>query len=174
MGVHRTEILQSPNGHLTTVDYIGVSEHVGNIRDVIVQLKYEEKRRLAVVLADLINTEREHFGDCDVVTWAPTTLHRRQQRGFDQSELIARHVAALSGMRHSRLLRRVNEGRQTGSGRTERLMRPSFLARPHLDGKSIWVIDDVMTTGATLRAAAEALVQQNAARITCIAVSYVP
>ena len=173
MEIHRTEMLQTPDGYLSRVDYIGLFEHAGEIRDAILQLKYEEKKRLSRFLADKAIPALQHLERCDVVTWAPTTPQRRQERGFDQSELIARHLASRMGVGHKRLLRRENNGRQTGSGREERLARPSFVSRPRLQGKSIWVIDDVMTTGATMRAAAEALVQANAAQVTCIALTYV-
>lgn len=173
MEIHRTEMLQALGGQLSVVHYVGLFEHTGNIRQAILQLKYQDKKYLSQSLAMLMATELDAHERCDLVTWAPTTMHRRQKRGFDQSELIARHCAAQLSVRHARLLRRDNDGRQTGSGREERLVRPSFVARPGLEGKYIWVIDDVMTTGATLRACAEALVSGGAARVMCIAVSWV-
>jgi ComF family protein len=173
MEIHRTEMLQAHDGELSVVHYVGLFEHAGDIRQAILQLKYQEKKHLSRFLAMLIATQVDGQEKCDVVTWAPTTTHRRQKRGFDQSELIARHCAAQIGVRHARLLRRDNDGRQTGSGREERLARPSFVSRPGLKGKYVWVIDDVMTTGATLRACAEALVSGGAARVMCIAVSWV-
>lgn len=173
MGIHRSEMLQTPDGHLSVVEYVGLFEHAGDVRDAILHLKYEENKSQAMFLAHMMMKElRQHEG-CDFVTWAPTTSARRQKRGFDQAELIARHLAVHAGFKHARLLRRINDGRQTGSGREERLARPSFVARPRLQGKRIWVVDDVMTTGATLRASAEALVRAGAERVVCIAVSYV-
>jgi ComF family protein len=173
MEIHRTEMLQTPDGYLSKVDYVGLFEHGGEIRDAILQLKYEGRKHLSSALAEMAVKELRQLDVCNVVTWAPTTSHRRQERGFDQSELIARHLASQIGVRHQRLLRRENKGRQTGSGREERLARPTFVSRPRVNGKSIWVIDDVMTTGATMRAAAEALVQANAAHVTCIALTFV-
>lgn len=173
MGIHRSEMLQMPDGHLSAVEYVGLFEHAGEVRDAILHLKYEENKSQAMFLAHMMMKELHHDEGCDFVTWAPTTSARRRKRGFDQSELIARHLAAQAGFKHARLLRRINDGRQTGSGREERLARPSFVARPRLHGKSIWVVDDVMTTGATMRASAEALVCAGAERVVCIAVSYV-
>ena len=173
MGIHRTEMLQTPDGYLSKVVYVGLFEHGGEIRDAILQLKYEGKKQVSRALAEMAAKDVRQMESCDVLTWAPTTGQRRQKRGFDQSELIARHLASQLGMRHKRLLRRENNGRQTGSGRDERLARPSFVSRPQLHGKSIWVIDDVMTTGATMRAAAEALVRANASRVVCVAITYV-
>jgi competence protein ComFC len=173
MEIHRTELVQAPGGHLAIVQYAGLFEHTGNVRQAILQLKYQDKKHLSRSLAMLMVAELQDQERCEVVTWAPTTMDRRQKRGFDQSELIVRHCAAQMGVRHARLLRRDNDGRQTGSGREERLVRPSFVARPGLDGKYVWVIDDVMTTGATLRACAEALVSGGAARVMCISVSWV-
>lgn len=174
MGTHRTEMLQNRDGHLVVVDYFGLFDHEGTVRETILQLKYEAKRSNAAVLAtfamDALPPVREpmHF-----VTWAPTTSRRHIERGFDQSELIARHFAAQMKVKHSRLLRRVNDGSQTGSGRNERLVRPEFVARPNVCGKNILVVDDVMTTGATMRAASEALVHAGASYVMCLCISWV-
>lgn len=108
-----------------------------------------------------------------VVTWAPTTPDRRGERGFDQAELIARHLGAMLGLPVRRLLRRTSTGHQTGSPRATRLDGPVFVARP-ARGIHVVVVDDVVTTGATFMAAVAALEQAGAAGVDCVAVASTP
>ena len=108
-----------------------------------------------------------------VVTWAPTTPERRAERGFDQAELVARHLAAMLGLPVRRLLRRTSSGHQTGSPRTVRLGGPVFVARP-AQGLHVVVVDDVVTTGATFAAAIDALGRAGAAWVECVAVARTP
>ena len=70
-----------------------------------------------------------------------------------------------------RLLRRVNAISQTGLDRDERLVTPEFVARPLRRQRNVLVIDDVVTTGATLRAATQALVAVGAISVVCVAPS---
>lgn len=96
--------------------------------------------------------------EVDVVTWAPTSARRRRERGFDQAEVVARHVAAQLGLPCRRLLERVgNTPTQTGRGRVDRLHGTEFRVRPGIDGARVLLVDDVVTTGATLRSADAAL-----------------
>jgi competence protein ComFC len=98
----------------------------------------------------------------DVVTWAPTSVGRRRRRGFDQAELLAREVAALLGLPVARLLvHRPDYGSQTGATRSTREARAAEgLFRPasgfQMDCR-VLLVDDVITTGATLRSAASTL-----------------
>jgi predicted amidophosphoribosyltransferase len=98
-----------------------------------------------------------------VVTWAPTSSRRRRQRGFDQAELLARAVARRRGLRAVPLLRRRGGPPQQGRGAADRLCHPGFLARPWRG--PVLLVDDVLTTGSTLTAAAEALLAAGAQEV---------
>ena len=110
----------------------------------------------------------------DVVTWAPTTSRRRRLRGHDQAELIARAVARQISRPCRSLLIRESESPQTGSGREQRLRGPLFRARRLRVGLHVVVVDDVVTTGSTLRQASMALQTAGASRVTAAAVAATP
>lgn len=138
----------------------------GRARSVVLGLKYRNRRAVAGHLAGLLVNrlieQRAHHG-IDVVTWAPTSGRRRRQRGFDQAELLARGVARQLGVPCRRLLERDASATQTGRSRKERLDgAPGFVARPGVEGQHVLVIDDVVTTGATLMSAAAALHERGA------------
>ena len=135
-------------------------------------LKYGKKRSNARSLADIVVEAVGWDGfACDVVTWAPTTARHQQERGMDHAELIARHVGVLLVLPTKRLLRRVNTVSQTGLDRDERLISPEFVARPLGRHRNVLIIDDVVTTGATFRAATRALVEVGALSVVCVAPS---
>jgi predicted amidophosphoribosyltransferase len=155
----------------------------GRARDVIIGLKYRNRRQVARHLAGLIVNRIVENGDhrCDVVTWAPTSASRRRERGFDQGELLARYVAAQLGVPARRLLDRCSgdpasrsTGPQTGRSRVQRLAGPAFTARPDTRGRFVLVVDDVVTTGATMRQARAALQEAAAAGVALYAVASTP
>ena len=128
----------------------------GVAKDLIVALKFRHRRAAAGVLAEQM-VRRLRLGHIDVVTWAPTSARRIRGRGYDQAEVIARAVARQLGVPCRRLLYRAHGAAQTGKSRADRLVGPAFRARRPRQGLSVLVVDDVVTTGATLRTAAAAL-----------------
>jgi len=151
---------------------MGVEPHEGHTRELVLGLKYGKKRSNARSLADIVVEAVGWDGfACDVVTWAPTTARHQQDRGMDHAELIARHVGVLLALPTKRLLRRVNTVSQTGLDRDERLISPEFVARPLGRHRNVLIIDDVVTTGATFRAATRALVEVGALSVVCVAPS---
>ncbi len=138
----------------------------GRARSIVLGLKYRNRRavgrHLAGLIVNRVIAQRAHHG-IDVVTWAPTSPKRRRERGFDQGELLARSVARQLGVPCRRLLERDSSASQTGRSRAERLdAAPSFVARPGVNGRTVLVVDDVVTTGSTLMSAAGALEDRGA------------
>ena len=151
----------------------------GRARDVVLGFKYRNRRQVGAHLAGLVVNRIVANGDqhrIDVVTWAPTSNARRHERGFDQGEVVARHVARQLGVPCRRLLDR--HGRrspsQTGRTRAERLHGVAFRARPGLAGRRVLVVDDVVTTGATLVAARRSLEEASVADVLLYAVAATP
>lgn len=172
MELDRTETVRSNKGVLIPVQIFGVEPHEGHTRELVLGLKYGKKRKNARMLAEIVvdAIDWKNFA-CDVVTWAPTTSRHQQERGMDHAELIARHVGVLLVFPTKRLLRRINTVSQTGLDRDERLMSPEFVARPLGRQRNVLIIDDVVTTGATFRAATQAIVAVGAQSVVCIAPS---
>ena len=145
----------APEGVVAALPY------AGRVRDIMLGLKYRNRRAVARHLAGLLVNRLVAEGlhdDYDVVTWAPTTGRHRRERGFDQAEVIARTVARQLHLPWRRLLARRGGGSgQTGRSRSERLHAPEFVARPGVGGLRILLIDDIVTTGSTLRSAGTAL-----------------
>ena len=160
-------------------DVIAAVPFAGRARDVLLGFKYRNRRQLAHHFAGLLVNrllaEGVRPADIDVVTWAPTSRRRRHERGFDQAEAVARRVAAQLGLPCRRLLERdAASAPQTGLDRAARLHGPTFRCSPRTAGEAVLLIDDVVTTGSTLRSADRALRSAGAHSVVRAAVATTP
>ena len=111
------------------------------------------------------------LAEADRVLPVPLSAERLRERGFNQAALLAQHLAGPKAD-NATLLRLHATEAQSGLPRAERLrnLRGAFAVEPTrieaVGGKRVMLVDDVMTTGATLQAAAEALRAAGAARVT--------
>jgi ComF family protein len=141
--------------------------------DRLVQaLKYEHRLELAVPLGDaLASALRDASGACEgveAIVPLPLARERQRERGFNQSIEIARVVARRTGLPLARLLARTAHAPPQASlpwRERVRNVRGAFACTARLDGRRVAILDDVMTTGATLDAAAVALLAAGAARV---------
>lgn len=150
-----------------------VARFHGLPKQLIVALKYKNRRPLARLLA-LHLIRRLRPTDIDLVTWAPTGDRRIAHRGYDQAELLARAVARELGVPCRRLLYRTHGAAQTGQSRQQRIGAVGFRSRGVRAGLRVLVVDDVVTTGATMLAARSALLAAGVSDVQMVAIAAVP
>lgn len=143
-----------------------VALHDGVMREAILALKYKRRRRVAEPLGDLLALWLlENQWKVDVIVPVPLHPNRQRARGFNQAELIGRRCARRLGVAFQHDLLRTRETPpQVGLSAAERKVNVADAfaigaraQREALAGKRAVLVDDVATTGSTLRAAAHAL-----------------
>jgi ComF family protein len=146
---------------------VAAFDYVGVARELVARVKYRNARGgipvLGAAIVDALT--RASIAAPDVVTWLPTTADRRRDRGFDHAALLARAVSADLQVPRAGLLHRCPGPAQTGRRAADRRNGPRFDCFMDLTGRRILLIDDVVTTGASLRGAATALREAGAAGI---------
>jgi ComF family protein len=152
----------------------------GVAKTLVHALKYEGYSAIATWFARQMHRQiiqEQLFAGTDCLVAIPLHRVRRRERGFNQSELIARALAKLldKPYAHDLLRRRLHTASQTLLDRKARLqnLHQAFLAgkeSPH--GLSILLIDDVFTTGTTVNEAAKTLLTAGAAEVNVMTVCH--
>lgn len=154
---------------------VTATSYDGLARRLVLGLKYRGHHGVAEILAEsLVCALDVHPVVADLVTWVPTTGRRRHRRGVDHAELIARHVARRTGVRAVGTMVKLGEYRQTGATRERRLEGVLVEVRRRVAGARVLLVDDVVTTGASMRACRAALLAAGAASVACAAVARTP
>jgi ComF family protein len=152
----------------------------GPLRVLVQQLKYHGRRRAASRVAALLLEDeavRRLVATSDLVVPVPLHPRRLRERGYNQSALVAAELARLGGVAYGEgaLVRRRDTPPQAGRSAAERRrnVEGAFAVRRHgaVAGRVLTVVDDVVTTGATARECARALVSAGAAEVRLLTVA---
>lgn len=142
--------------------------HEGVARDLVAAFKFRRLLSVAMLMAERI----ERLAPADLLSGAivpaPTARLRSLSRGFDPAGEIALALSARTGLPLSACLVRGSGGRQVGRRRAERIGRPPRMRLQGEAPRSVLLVDDVLTTGATLSACARTLRRAGAIRVVAI------
>jgi len=137
-----------------------IGERRQALEQLLNQLKFQRLKSASVVAAQLLTMALPELPTTTIITSIPTAPSHIRERGYDHALLIGRTFAAARSLRFSNLLKRNHELSQKDASRVERRKQAAtaFEAKEILDPSVPYLlIDDIVTTGASLRYAAEAL-----------------
>lgn len=161
-------------------DIICICEYSGIIKEALIRYKFFNRpsfgRTFAQLVYDRIN-EMPDWGKVDIIISVPLHRKKEQKRGYNQSHLISKQLGGLLGIEVNRtlLIRTKNTDSQSLLNRGERLqnVKDAFQVTDinSVNGKSILILDDILTTGTTLNECCKVLKNAGAGKVTAAVVA---
>lgn len=177
--IHAPEFPPPKNRHPHLDSWLAMWYYEGNVRRSLLRYKFYGKRNYARGYGRLLAMRllRERAGQFDVVTWVPISRRRRLRRGYDQVELLAQAVGRELGCTPVRCLhKRRHTPPQSGiHGAAQRranvLGAYAALEPERFRGKRVLLLDDILTTGATMSECARVLLTAGALEVHAAAIA---
>lgn len=151
----------------------------GNVRQSLLRYKFRGKQSYSRLYGQMLalSVAQQLDGRFDLLTWVPISAKRKRSRGFDQTEMIVRQIGQELGIPVTPLFVKIRHNKpQSGCKSREarkanvlgvyRVTEPASVA-----GKRILLVDDILTTGATVSECARVLLTAGAAQILCATVA---
>lgn len=135
-------------------------ERIGGLEELVNRFKFEYARDAYLPLGDILLATLPQLPGDTVVVPIPTVRSHVRQRGYDHCLLLARYVASSRGLAIGRVLERQTSTMQRGASRQVRIKQAKEAYRPKGSIRAdvpYLLIDDVVTTGSTMRYAAKTL-----------------
>lgn len=142
--------------------------HEGVARELVTALKFRRLLPVAELMADRIHWLAPRTVLSGTIVPVPTAPIRSLARGFDPAHELAEALSVKTDLPISRCLIRRGGGRQLGKPRARRIGHPPIIQPRGEVPRSALLIDDVLTTGATLNACAQTLRRSGAIRVAAI------
>ncbi|MBE6975704.1 MAG: ComF family protein [Ruminococcaceae bacterium] len=159
--------------------WLAVWYYEDSVRDSILRFKFRRARGYAGTYgrALAMKIQQEHPEGFDCLTWVPISPLRKFTRGYDQVELLAQSVGRELGVEPVALLQKVRHNRPQSGIVGDAQRRANVLGAYRavntdvLQDKKVLILDDIITTGATLGECARVLLTAGAGEIHCGAVA---
>lgn len=161
--------------------WLAVWHYEGNVRGSLLRYKFYHRRHYAASYGRLLAMKiaREREDTFDLITWVPISRFRKLRRGYDQVELLARAVCGELGIEPIQTLRKIRHNPpQSGivgqAHRRANVLGVYTAVEPEsFKNKRILLLDDIITTGATVSECARVLLTAGAKEVHCAAVAAV-
>lgn len=158
--------------------YICCDYHDELVQKLIKNYKYSYLQNIADVLTTILEKQARRLALPRNTIISNTPLHKRKlkQRGFDQTDILAKKLAKKLDLEYTPLLKRTKHTKAQAQldkqARSKNLQNAFITKTRHTPGKNtVLLIDDVTTTGSTLDAAAQALKTAGFKRIICLVIA---
>ncbi len=160
--------------------YIAPFLHQKGGRKMIYCFKFKNRKELAELIAkEMADTFNKYYSDIsfDLITAVPMRFTTRIKRGYDQVDVLCGRLSKLIALPYLKLLK------QTGKKQPQHTLRQAIkrienvkgiytaLDKYDIKGKTILLIDDIITTGATLNECAKVLIRKGAKEVYCLSVT---
>lgn len=150
-------------------------KYEGQVREALLAYKFHGGRSRCIGFAEILTqaAAEQLGGEFDMVSYVPVSEKRRRERGYDQAYLLAREVCRHWDSEPVALLEKVkhNSAQSSLRSREERAKNVvgayRAVAPEKIAGARILLIDDILTTGATLGECARVLHEAGAAQVLC-------
>ena len=156
---------------------IKVLKYENEIRDKIIDYKFNEKSYLYKTFGKIILNNEKVYGflkNYDIIMCVPIHIRRKMERGYNQSELIAKEIANNTGIEFQKnnLIKIRNTKKQSTLTKSQRLenVKNAFAVKEanKIENKKVVLFDDIYTTGSTVNECSRVLKQAGAKEIAIL------